>query len=339
MVTITGVDKSSETIGELLTEPLRIGEPASSGPITVFPIFSGEPAFAYTSLADGLSHGLKVGEVAAGASVNDLTVVNPTPMPVMLYEGEEVLGAQQNRTTDATVIVAAGSETTIPVSCVEHGRWDGSRHGDAFQPAPQTAYPELRRQKSRQLRERVNSGAEARANQGEVWRSVAERSQEMKVSSPTGAMHDVFESRRGEIAKLAGALSDCVEGQTGSLFAIGQQLVVLDWVSRPGVYKHLHPALVQGYALDALANRDALAGRPNRGDAEGFISLVCDNRSGRRPTPGVGHALGYDGNGAEGTGLAIERELVQLTAFPAQADGTQPTSRRTRISRPSHRRG
>lgn len=34
-----------------------------------------------------------------------------------------------------------GGRLTVPVSCVEAGRWDGSRHGEVFTPAPQTANP------------------------------------------------------------------------------------------------------------------------------------------------------------------------------------------------------
>jgi hypothetical protein len=48
------------------------------------------------------------GTLAGGASVNDLLVLNPTDVDVLLYEGEEVLGAQQNRTFDVSVLVPAG---------------------------------------------------------------------------------------------------------------------------------------------------------------------------------------------------------------------------------------
>ena len=62
-------------------------------------------------------------------------VVNPTDVAVLLYEGEEVLGAQQNRTFDVSVLVPAGASVRVPVSCVEHGRWESARHDEAFRPA------------------------------------------------------------------------------------------------------------------------------------------------------------------------------------------------------------
>src|SRR3712207_8026965 len=58
--------------------------------------------FPYTTLFR--SHGFRVHELDVGASVNDLTVVNPLGTPVLLYDGEEVLGAQQNRTFDVSVL-------------------------------------------------------------------------------------------------------------------------------------------------------------------------------------------------------------------------------------------
>ena len=55
------------------------------------------------------------------------------------------------------------------MSCVEAGRWDGRRHGEEFEPAPQAAYPELRRHKNGHARAEVGGRDEARADQGEVW--------------------------------------------------------------------------------------------------------------------------------------------------------------------------
>ena len=57
-----------------------------------------------------------------------------------MFAGEEVLGAQQNRIFDATVLVAALSELEVPVACVEADRWDEFCESDAFDASPQIAY-------------------------------------------------------------------------------------------------------------------------------------------------------------------------------------------------------
>src|SRR6185436_8268927 len=92
--------------------------------------------------------------------------------PVLLYEGEEILGAQQNRVLDVSVLVAANAKTRIPVSCVERGRWDGRRHRERFRPSPQAADPRMRRLKNKRARINAVAGGEARADQSEVWAEV-----------------------------------------------------------------------------------------------------------------------------------------------------------------------
>ena len=132
-----------------LVEPLRLGDPDLHGSLAVFPIFGPAPQQQYVSFAQGRALGASIKELEHHAEVNDLLVLNPTDHAILLYEGEEVLGAQQNRTFDVSVLVGARSQLQVPVSCVEVGRWDGARHGESFSPAPQAAYPELRRMKNR----------------------------------------------------------------------------------------------------------------------------------------------------------------------------------------------
>jgi hypothetical protein len=96
------------TLRDFLSEPLRVGEPDVHGALAVFPLFGPPPVTEYVAFADGVARGVVVKELDGGASVNDLVVLNPTDVNVLLYEGEEVLGAQQNRTFDVSVLVPAG---------------------------------------------------------------------------------------------------------------------------------------------------------------------------------------------------------------------------------------
>jgi hypothetical protein len=40
-----------------------------------------------------------------------------------VVDGEELIGAKQNRIVNATFLIAGQTEITVPVSCVEQGRW------------------------------------------------------------------------------------------------------------------------------------------------------------------------------------------------------------------------
>lgn len=55
----------------------------------------------------------------------ELVVENPLAERVLLYDGEELVGAKQNRIVNVSVLVEAKSSLRIPVSCVEQGRGAG----------------------------------------------------------------------------------------------------------------------------------------------------------------------------------------------------------------------
>src|SRR4051812_39010866 len=151
---------------------LRVGAPDVAGPLAVFPVFGPVPALEYRSFAEAAALGAAIRELPT-PSVNDLIVDNPLDVAVLLYEGEEVQGAQQDRTLDASVLVAARSRLQVPVSCVEAGRWDDDCPVEELRAAPQTAFPELRRAKSRAAR----LSAAGRAQQQEVWQLVDEKAE------------------------------------------------------------------------------------------------------------------------------------------------------------------
>ena len=127
--------------------PLQLGEPVTHRGITIVPVFPLEnPGAAYTTLEDALPRGLRIAETSDAGSVPELIVENPLDEHVLLYDGEELIGAKQNRILNLSVLVAAGSRTLIPVSCVEAGRWH--RRSASFAAASHTAGPEIRMRKA-----------------------------------------------------------------------------------------------------------------------------------------------------------------------------------------------
>jgi hypothetical protein len=281
---------------------IEIAAPAVAGPLTVFGLLADRlPAVRYRSFAAASADGLAVTEVESLADVNALVVRNPLDVAVLLYEGEEVQGAQQNRVFDFTTLVGAGTSVTVPVSCVEHGRWDGGRHREAFTPAPQAASPQLRSLKRKG------------AGQQGVWDLVAAKALAHGVDSLTDALHDVFEGRREDLAGLAGAIARH-DDQVGALVAIGGRFVVLDHVSEPAVWAALHGPLVQGYALDALECADGRFAQPSLEDARDFVRQLLDPPLAPTESVGVGEAQRFDFGGLSGRALRVDGELVALTA-------------------------
>ena len=236
-----------------------------------------DPVAAYTTLDAALRHGLAITETSAAGSVPELVVANPLDEWVLLYDGEELVGAKQNRILNLTVLVAAGSVTPIPVSCVEAGRWH--RRSQTFAAARHTAGPGLRLRKARAL------GADALARgrgQHEVWDAVAEQATRRGVASPTAAHADMFAQHEGALAELREAFP-ARPGQCGVILVLPDGHVCLDYLSRPDAYAEHHRKLVDGYlwtrSTSSICPRPASS--PRTGCCTG--SRSCRSRGARRP--------------------------------------------------------
>lgn len=334
------VSKEAQQLSYYLDEKLKVGKADVVGALAVFPIFGPKSKIDYTSFVVARERGVKIKELEKGASVRDLVVENPTKQPVLLYEGEEVLGAQQNRTFDVTILVPAGAKLRVPVSCVEAGRWDSKQHGKDFQSAPQAAYPSLRKLKNTQVRTQMAMGLEARADQGAVWSSIAQDMNTHGLCSNTGAMHDIYQGKREELNKIAETIQ-LHQDQVGALVSISGKFVVLDYVSNPNVFSSLHGPLVQGYALDALKSEKKR--HPSLKSAQAFLNLVTEITPTHSEALGLGDDLRFDEDGIAGSGLAWEKELIQLTVFREEKKeetipGTPLPTTNSFIRRPSQRR-
>jgi hypothetical protein len=336
---VSQINLGKDTVLPTLTPHVHLelstAEPTVVGALAVFPLISeAAPTLRYLSFAAAVQQGFLLRELEDGASVNDLAVDNPLDRPVLLYEGEEALGAQQNRTFEVSTLVAPLSRMKVPVSCVEAGRWDGGRHAEAFTSAPQTANPRLRRMKAEQARVSAVAGGPLRAAQGEVWGEVAAAASRHGVVSPTGAMHDVFEHRRTQLDAIATEIT-IQPNQVGMLAAIGGRFVVLDHVSEPEAFACLHPALVQGYALDALDMTPVVA--PSIDDARDFLGMLLKAPLVSQPAVGMGEGKRFRFGGLRGSCLLADDEVVSLTAF-ANDPSVDARAHAAHVRRPSRRR-
>ena len=193
------------------------------------------------------------------------------------------------------------------MSCVEAGRWDGSRHAERMRPSPQAADPDLRRVK------RAAAQRGGAADQREVWNEVGARLSHHGVASASAAMSDIYDLRRGDLGSLADALRP-VEGQLGAVAAVAGRPVVLDLVSMPSVFALLLPKLAQGYALQALGAPEKAV---DPAAAAGFLTEALGAARMPRATPGMGSAMEVLAARVIGRGLEYDGELIQLSAFPA----------------------
>jgi hypothetical protein len=94
---------SSDTARAML--PFEVGEARSFAGLTIAPLFPVQPPdLDYIGLDEAVARGLAVTEVDESGSVGTLRVKNPLGELVLLYEGQELVGAKQNRILERTAV-------------------------------------------------------------------------------------------------------------------------------------------------------------------------------------------------------------------------------------------
>lgn len=154
---------------------LSISAPQSFSNLAVYPLIA--PADLdpdYLVLNEALARKLaRVTEVSAGGSVPELAFENQADQGVLLLDGEELVGARQNRVLNITILVGGHKSVVIPVSCVEHGRW--RYNSDEFASADHALFSKARAKKARHVSASMRDSGTRHSDQGEVWDDIAQK--------------------------------------------------------------------------------------------------------------------------------------------------------------------
>ena len=88
---------------------IQIGAEQSYKNLTIFPVLSDYVIpFDYLTLDEALSKSLiEVVEIDEGGSVPELKVINISEVMVLILDGEELVGAKQNRIVNTTILIPA----------------------------------------------------------------------------------------------------------------------------------------------------------------------------------------------------------------------------------------
>lgn len=178
-----------------VVEQVVVGNPIKMGALTVFPLSWREGQNGHFSMAvleEGINSGkVLVEEISEGERVPEISVTNDLNQDLFILEGEEVRGAMQNRVLNISVCIGAKTKVTIPVTCVEQGRWD---YRSRRFTAGKRACFRMRRDSSQAVNYSLIYERQYRSNQAEMWKNVESILREFKIESPTAAYADAFDA-------------------------------------------------------------------------------------------------------------------------------------------------
>jgi hypothetical protein len=292
----------------------------------------------YATLDEAIRDGwVRVTEVDEGGSVPQLKFANSGDRSVLMMDGEELVGAKQNRILNLTILAPAGQTLIIPVSCVEHGRW--ARTTATLASAGHALYAELRARKSQQVTMARAVGAGPRTDQRAVWDHIAEKCSSLGSHSPTGAMEEMFRDRGAQLDDYVRAFR-ALDDQAGAIFAINGQLIGLDLFEHPSILAQMLEKLVRSYALDAIDRLGIAYQEIPAQEVRRFMTEVAEAGTQSYPSVGMGQDVRIESEGVTGGALVLKDRVVHLSAFRSEPRrGRSDDWRRGRIARSSRRRG
>ncbi len=236
---------------------------ASLGPCQILAVTAPDhqPALEYVLAAKAMADKtLVVEEVSREGSVPTLLVTNHLEKPVLILEGDLLIGGKQNRLSNSSVLIPKKTKMPLPVSCVEHGRWHHksprpestrpeatqteSTHPEAFAPSldciAAPVHRELKRAKLSQQPVSV---------QMKVWDSIENVQQARAYCSETSDHEELLQISRSELEDFLES-THCPDDAVGVAVVVGEDSYALDLFDQAATCRHywkmkIHSSLME----------------------------------------------------------------------------------------------
>lgn len=324
MTTVEMNESGKGTVEDFMAS-LTMGEPTTHNKLAVFPLFSGMAVEdGYMLLDDALkTDKVHITEVTEGGSVPDLYLENGLDdKDLLLIQGDLLVGAKQNRTLNATIIVKKGVKMKIPVSCVERGRW--SYRSTRFSSSKEHLYASLRKKKSASVSAnlKASAGRSYMSDQSAVWEHIDKKHESMHSFSRTDSVNDIYADHEKALDDWE-QMFNVVDGQIGFVASIEGSIVGIEAFGARSIFPKAFKKLLRGYMLDAMdeeelkAYADKAKGTQPNESAQKAIERAIRLKKERFKSMGAGQEVRFEGKGLDGFAVVDDNEhVVHLAVFP-----------------------
>jgi hypothetical protein len=293
---------------------LELREPQACKNIVVIPVFTTQNGGSdYLTLSEALDKKLAtIAEVTQSGQVPNVKVSNSSDLRLLLVDGEELIGARQNRTLNTSILLEPKSETVVPVSCTEAGRW--AYKTAFFTDAGYVSPHKMRKTKSSSVARSLKAAMGHSADQHAVWGEVAHYCMAVHAQSPTSAMHDAIAAKTKDLDEYLQALLPLPE-QKGLIVLVDGEVVGADIVSSARAYRALHFKFVRSYALDALLSMKGASAERPANQVNMFLEAAKATNETVHRVVGCGEDHRFEGQKLAGAGLVADGHMVHLNLY------------------------
>lgn len=309
---VFSIQSSSTSQSQFQTTVIEVQSPIYYEGLTVFPlVMKQKQGMNYTILEDAIKEGeVEITEVDESGSVPTLMLKNKGNRKVMVIDGEEVVGAKQNRIINLSMLIPEKSNIQIPVSCVEHGRW--TLKTESFSDGAM-ANANTRAYKSKRVQDNIVSGNGYAADQSEVWDNVAELNSKIAAEAPTGALHDGYKTRELDLDKYMASIN-LPENANGYIAFAGVEPLGADIFDKPYTLQRKWKKLLQSVAIEVIGLNEKPV-QATMDDARQFLREATASVGSSYSPPGTGVGFHIQSDTVVGNILTYDGIILHVSFF------------------------
>jgi hypothetical protein len=325
-----------QTLIDLISN-IEIGSAATAGNLALLSTSLAGPAdhSGYLLYEQAQEMGLvSIQEVSEAGTVSELRVANRAGRPILLVEGEVLLGMKQTRVLNLTILVPAHTILEVPVSCVESGRWRAVS-GEATGKAVVNLAPSVRAAKTVTVARSMRGARGFASDQGAVWAGVDRVLDRHGAQAPSRSYADLPSGANSRMTGIASSVEP-EPGQVGVIACVGGRVACVDVFETPHVLAALWGGLVSSYQAEVFmvdsTSTKPLAVRADTAARRWFRSIASGSAV-VGPEIGLGAHVTVVAPEVEAAALVQSGRVLHLSAFPAHQSVTA-----TRFAPPARRR-
>lgn len=254
------------------------------------------------TLKKGLELGLANVKECEQSQVNTLIVENRAVTPLILIEGEEVIGGKQNRLVNETTLIAPQSSMEIPVNCSEQGRWD---YKSEFRHSAYIADYNTRSA-------RVHAKRLHRPVQHAVWSSIDEVEREHAFHSHTRALSDSYDNLKRNHSEVVKAF-EIAKDQNGVLVIVDGEVKGFEVFLNSDIYNQFHEKIIKSYLMSSKLENSTFT--VNVDEAESVIKNAIDSSFEKKETKGLEESYEFENDSGLGAISIYENEIIHWSYF------------------------
>ncbi|MDH4210411.1 MAG: hypothetical protein OEV79_03065 [candidate division WOR-3 bacterium] len=233
--------------------------------------------------------------------INRISFFNHGDAPLLMLDGEEIIGSLQNRIVADSTLVTARATSEIPVICAEEGRWEDI---GSFQTG-YCSYPTIRAILSRR-------GKEGNGLQKKIWNEIERKLTVTRTLSTTSSMHDIYNNLEDEVTRYLEDFESLAPETIGFVGVAGRKILGCDMFLNYATYRKFERKLARSYALDAIEHRKTSGGQV---DTHAFLDDIFNSVNKKTFSKDTHHFSLRDKRVA-GQGFFSDGHVIHLSVFP-----------------------